>query len=161
MSELPRLTSAAQINKPVELECEWVPVPELGYEVPVWALSGLEVMKWEAKNVRTKGGRVIGLNLDSSTQRLLMAAIRNEDGTPIFTEATISWLMAHGGATVKKLEDVARRLSGLSVADDEDDESDSDSDQGRARGNGVAGHPGMTSITGSPSPSVGEPATNS
>jgi hypothetical protein len=160
--ELPRLTSASQIsNRPVELPDEWVPVPELGVSVRVCGLSGKQIEKWEAGNVRTRGGRVVGLNLDSSTRRLLAEAIQDEQGRPIYTVQTIEDLMVRAGKSVKKLENTARRLSGLAVAEDDEESDESDGGRDSARGNGVAGHPGTTSITASPSLLADAPAMNS
>ncbi len=125
-------------------------------EVEVFALSGKEVKKWEKDNVTFRGGRVVRLNTDTSTARLLAVAIRDgESYQQLFSQQDIAEMMDRlDGSDIARLEKVARRLSGL-----DDDENDRDGDDylddevdgdesGGAEGNGAV------SIQRTPSPTA-------
>lgn len=140
MSNLPRFTSLAQLA-PVKLAREEVNVPELGVSVLVWELTGEQIEHWNSRNIKTKGGKVVGLNLGDATARLLALAIRDDEGNQIFNVLDIQRLMRERGAgSVAKIEKVARRLSGLLDEDSEDEEGNSSAPSG-------------PSTTDSPSPS--------
>jgi hypothetical protein len=124
MSNLPRLTSLSQLG-PAKLAMEDVDVPELGVSVTVRELTGEQIERWKSGNLRTKGGKIVGYNLSTSTARLLAMAIVDDTGNPCFNEQDITNLMrTHGAGSIAKIEEVARRLSGLSD-DDEDAEGNS------------------------------------
>ena len=121
MSSLPRLTSLAQLS-PAKLATEEIEVPALGVSVLVRELTGEQIEQWKAGNLRTKGGKVIGYNLSTSAARLLALAIVDDTGNPIFNANDIASLMrTHGAGSIAKIEEAARRLSGLSQDQDEED----------------------------------------
>lgn len=90
----------------------------------MWPLTGKAIQKWSKDNATIKGGKVVRLNTDTSTARLLAAAIQDEQGNQQFSVADINRLMDQDASVVARLEKVARRLSGLLDDEDEDEESE-------------------------------------
>ena len=151
-SDLPDLTNLGQLLHGVTLQRERVPVPEWGCNVWVYELTGEELDLYRSYIWTEKGGkiRMTVSRLRAQTARLLAVAIRREDGSRIFDDATgPDRLMQMGSSGLEKLAKVARRLSGVS-----DDDAESS-----AEGNSEAGPTGSGSGT-SPSPSV-EPVESS
>lgn len=125
MAKLPRITNLDDIDE--DLKPRDVDVPEFGGSLLVWPLTGDEVEKWKAGNIRTKGGKVLGYNLDTSTARLLALALKNEIGEYQWTPSQVQKLMKRvGNAGTARLEKVARELSRLDDEDIEDGMSESE-----------------------------------
>lgn len=142
---LPDLTNPGQLLGHVTLGRERVEVPEWGVAVWVWELTaeqldGYRTAMWTQRNGKV---RMDLAKMRANTARLLVHAIRTQNGDPIFDEATgPDRILQMGSAGVEKLAKVARRLSGLN--DDDEDED--------AEGNSAAGQTGSPNGT-SPSPS--------
>lgn len=149
----PRLTSVDQLPPP-RLAHEEVPFGD--FTVLVWALTAREVQRWSKDNAVVKGGKVVKLNTDTATARLLALSLKDDSGRPVFSLAEVNQLIDQSSAAdVARLEKVARRLSGL----DEDDEDESDDvESGDVSGNGYT--PRTPSSTDFALPSGAAPAMN-
>ena len=120
---LPDLTSASQLRN-VGLKREQVTVEDWGMNVWVWELTGEEWDHHQKAFVKTKGGKVVGLDLAGQTARLLMYAIKDPQGNRIFSHQDELLRMPAGG--LNQLAEVARRLSRLEDEDAEEMEENFD-----------------------------------
>ena len=155
----PRLTSVDQLPAP-RLAHEEVPFGD--FTVLVWALTARDVQKWSKDNATVKGGKVVKLNTETATARLLAAALRDDSGRPMVSLADMNRLIDQSSAVdVARVEKVARRLSGLTEDEDEDQADDDSGDVGDGDVSGNGFTPRMPSSTGFVSPSGAEPAMNS
>ncbi len=151
----PRLTSVDQLPPP-RLAHEEVTFGD--FTVLVWALTARDVQHWSKGNATIKGGKVVKLNTDTATARLLAAALRDDSGRPMFSLADMNRLIDSSSAVdVARVEKVARRLSGLT--EDEDDDQTDDAGDGDVSGNGYT--PRTPSSTDFALPSGAEPAMSS
>lgn len=126
----PRLTSIDQLAPP-KLKPE---EHEIGdFSVLIWPLTGREIQRWSKENATIRGGKVVKLNADTATARLLAAAIKDDNGQRYLSVEDINRLMDQSAADVARLEKAARRLSGL---DEDEEDDDADDEEGAPAGNG-------------------------
>lgn len=97
---------------------ESVDVPELGGEVMLWEMTGAERNGYDA--ALSKLGKSADLD-DTWRTLLLVRAIKNEQGEPMFTTADVGRLgEALPARAIPRLWAIAARLSGLTIEDVED-----------------------------------------
>lgn len=111
----------AFLNGLKQIPREDVPLPELGNGtvIPVWGMSALDRTRYE-KSFAGKSGKTIDARIEQFRQRLVVACCRNDDGTPIFTEADVAELGRHRADVFERIVNVCQRLSGMTNSDIED-----------------------------------------
>lgn len=98
-----------------DLPFEDVDVQEWGGTVRVAGLTGKAASDFSAKLVSVDSkGKVTNLNMDNFLAELLALTIVDENMQPMFTQADVEGLGKKSAAVLKRLGDVASRLSGLS-----------------------------------------------
>lgn len=102
-----------------DLPHERVSVPEWGGDVLVRALTAEERDAYEA-GCFVGEGRERRSNFANLRARLLVLALVDEEGQPLFTPAAADALGQKSAAVVERLYDVAARLSGLRESDVEE-----------------------------------------
>ncbi|KPV54678.1 hypothetical protein SE17_02305 [Kouleothrix aurantiaca] len=122
------LLSRADILQALDLPRERVAVPEWGGEVYVRALNGSERDSLEAwmLEMNGKGAQDLYANF---TARLAAMTMVGEDGENLFTLADIQVLGKKSANALRRVMDVAQRLSGVTQADVEELTKNSASDQ--------------------------------
>jgi hypothetical protein len=135
---MPLLTKEQILARKGELPRETLPVPELGGDVIVRALSAKERDDYEASSLRRKGNR-FEQNLANVRARLVVRAVLNEDGSRMFTDDDADSLGEIIGSAIDRIYDKAAKLSGITKDDAEE----------LARPNFVTG-PGASGATASP-----------
>lgn len=97
---------------------EDVPLPELGNGtvIPVWGMTAGERTKYE-KSFSGKSGKTIDARIEQFRQRLVVACCRDDDGTPIFTEADVAELGQYRADVFERIVNVCQRLSGMTNED--------------------------------------------
>lgn len=152
----PRLQSIDQLA-PANLRARAEEVEIGEFSVLVWPVTGKPIQKWSKDNATIKGGKVVRLNTDTSTARLLALCIRDDDGRQYLSLADINLMIEEqSAADIARLDKVARRLNGLL---DEEDDEDEGSEDGDVAGNGST--PRTPSRTDWPLPSVAAPSMSS
>lgn len=130
---LPDLTNPGQLLGTVTLARERVEVPEWGVNVWVWELTGEQLDVYRNHALRQQGRNVkIDLSrMRAATARLLTMAIRTEHGDPVFDEHDgPDRLLKMGAAGLRRVADVAERLSRINVDDDDEDSAEGNSEAG-------------------------------
>ncbi len=100
-----------------DLKTEAVEVPDWGCTVNVHTLTGNERDAWEERCVKArdgkkdKGGK---LDLRLLKAKLVIASVRNDDGSPLFSENDAEALNKKSAKCISDLSEVCQRLSGLS-----------------------------------------------
>ena len=122
------LLSRAEILQALDLPRERVAVPEWGGEVYVRALNGSERDSLEAWMLEMNGKGAQDL-YGNMTARLAAMTIVGEDGENLFTLADIQVLGKKSANALRRVVDVAQRLSGVTQADVEELTKNSASDQ--------------------------------
>ena len=111
-----------------DLKRECVKVPEWGGDVWIAVLPGTEREKFEARIAEASGK----MGITGVLAYLLIAAIRDDDGQPLFTEADIPQLAGKSGAVLMRLTEKAMKINGLLPADVEELAKNSPSGPGAA-----------------------------
>jgi len=103
-------TSSAAVTVP----CDRVPVPELGAGkvAIVRGLSGTERDKYQAELINQKG-KHSKVMLDDVSAKLVCKCLVTEDGVRQFQDHEVAQVGAIRGDVLKRLYDVAARLSGI------------------------------------------------
>lgn len=103
-------TSVAAVTTP----SEQVPVPELGAGkvAIIRGLSGTERDKYQAELINQKG-KHSKVMLDDVSAKLVCKCLVNEQGARVFSDAQYQQVGAIRGDVLKRLYDVAARLSGI------------------------------------------------
>jgi hypothetical protein len=110
--------SRSAILAVMDLDKEYVDVPEWGGTIIVRCLTGSERDAYEAEIVGTRAsGTSRELNLTNIRAKLVARTVVDEDGNRLFTDADIPALGKKNAAVLDKIFTVAQRLSGLSQAD--------------------------------------------
>ena len=117
------LLKKADILAVQDLQFEDVEVPEWNGTVRIAGLSGEAAMSFSDRMVEldTKG-KVKSVKVGNFMAELLAMTIVNDKFEPVFEEADIKALGKKSAAVLKKLSDVAMRLSGLGETAIEDAE---------------------------------------
>lgn len=110
-----------QILGAPDIKYEYVDVPEWGGAVRVKGLNGVESDAWEASLVTvtsTKGRRGSGVpeltpNMKNARARLVCLCLVDDDGNRLFTDDQVGELAAKSAAVLRRVFDVACRLSGI------------------------------------------------
>lgn len=128
--EYPILSSASQIKATVGRQL----VAEPSWQARVWVyeLTGRELDEYRQPMYKSKAGSV-ELSLKESNLRLLVLALRDENGNRLYpnTARGILELGDLPSAGTERLGTIARELSGL-AGTDADDAEDEDGDEGEA-----------------------------
>lgn len=109
------LLSRQQIIDVNDLNSEIVEVPEWGGSVKVIALNAKDAQAYAASLVKINNisGKVEKLNMDSMMTKLLVKAIVDEHGEPLFNEDEVEILNKKNSKPIKRLFEAAQRLSGI------------------------------------------------
>lgn len=108
---------------------EQVDVPEWGGHVFVRTLPAMDLDDFEGENYIVKG-KSVEMNRRNYRARLLIRAICDEKGEPVFTLKDVDALGKKSGAAVNRVFLVAQRLNGLGGDDLELATKNSESGQG-------------------------------
>jgi hypothetical protein len=95
---------------------EDVEVPEWGGVVCVKSLSAYDRDKLEASMLREKG-KTRTVSLDDFSAKLFAATVCDEKGKLLFTESDVPSLSKKSAAALRRVLEVAQRLSGMNDAD--------------------------------------------
>lgn len=95
---------------------EQVEVPEWGGVVCVRSLSAYDRDKLEASMLQQKG-KTRTVTLEDFSAKLFAAAVCDESGKLIFTEGDVPALSKKSAAALRRVLEVAQRLSGMSEED--------------------------------------------
>ena len=109
-----------QILECSDIESEVVSIPEWGGDVMVYGLTCSEKDEFEDSMVfkDTEGNRQV--TLKDASARLCAMCIRDEKGNRIFDIADALALAKKSGKAVKRVYEVAERLSGLGAGEVEE-----------------------------------------
>ncbi len=107
------LLTREQILEAVDVGEELVAVPEWGGTVRVVGLTGDERDAFEAQLVSERQGKT-HIDLRQVRAKLAAAAVRDEAGVRIFSQADVDALGRKSAAALQRVFKVAQRLSGLS-----------------------------------------------
>ena len=150
MNDTPRkvLSSASQLDG-VKLSRKQVYVPEWDLWVWVYELTGEELDGWRQGMLRPNRRDRNNMELDprklrGQTARLVVLAVRDEDGQRIFADMDAPMLLRKGAGAVERLATVARELSRLV----------NDEDEFEMEGNDSGPTPGVSSNSDSPGTSA-------
>lgn len=116
-----------------DLQREEVDVPEWGGSVLVRGLSGRERDAYEATIISQRGSDV-KLNLANARAKLIVRAVIDDEGRPLFSEDDVQALAAKSAIAIERVYAVAQRLSGMSK--DDLDELTKNSVSGRSAASG-------------------------
>jgi len=98
-----------------DLPFEDIEVPEWGGAVRVAGLSGKSATDFSAKLVQMNpDGSIKSLSMDNFMAELLVLTLVNEKFKPLFSKDEVEALGEKSAAVLKRLSDIAMRLSGLS-----------------------------------------------
>jgi hypothetical protein len=111
--------TAAEILGMEDIVEELVEVPEWKGTVRVRGLTGRERDSYEASIIDQRG-RNTTANLINARAKLVVLAVRNADGSRMFTEAQVSELSAKSAAALNRVWKKARELSGMTQEDVEE-----------------------------------------
>ena len=100
------------ILKTTDSKVEKVDVPEWGGHVFVRTLPATDLDDFEGENYIVKG-RVVEMNRRNYRARLLVRAICDEEGKPLFTLKDVDALGKKSGTAMTRIFLVAQRLNGL------------------------------------------------
>ncbi len=104
---------------PVAVERVEVSVPELGGSVYVQGMTVTQRNKFE-RQFRTRSGQTSDRKMQEIRQRMLIACVCDQDGTPLFTEADIDAIGNQRADIIERLVEAAQKICGMS-SDDVDD----------------------------------------
>jgi hypothetical protein len=102
-----------QILECKDIESEVVKVPEWGGEVMVYGLTSGEKDEFESSLIKSDASGGKSVNLEMATARLCALCIRDESNKRIFADTDITALSRKSGKALKRVYNVAERLSGL------------------------------------------------
>jgi len=111
--------TAAEILAAEDIIEELVEVPEWKGTVRVRGLTGRERDAFEA-SLLDQRGRSSKTNLQNARTKLVVLAVRNADGSRMFTEAQISELAAKSAVALNRVFTKARDLAGMTEEDVEE-----------------------------------------
>jgi hypothetical protein len=111
--------TAAEILAAEDIIEELVEVPEWKGTVRVRGLTGRERDAFEA-SLLDQRGRSSKTNLQNARTKLVVLAVRNADGSRMFTEAQISELSAKSAVALNRVFTKARDLAGMTEEDVEE-----------------------------------------
>lgn len=109
---------------------ETVPVPEWGGEVRVRGLTAAERDKYDREIIKVdkRGNTSLG-RLDNLRALLVVRCLVDEQGERLFADRSARELGEKSSLVVGRLYDVAARLSGMRVEEEEEDAEDLDNAQ--------------------------------
>jgi len=93
-----------------------VPCPEWGGDVRVRSLTGTQRDAYEASIMQTNGTDR-KLNLRNARAKMVVLAVVDDDGRPVFTTDDVSALGRKNAAPIERIFDAARKMSGMSEED--------------------------------------------
>jgi hypothetical protein len=102
-----------------DLRTEWVDVPEWGGGVFVRGLTAGQRDRLEASLI-DRQGKPAPQRLGEFRSRMLAACVVDGAGAPVFAERDVAALMNKSMLAVGRVLEVARRLSGMTEADEAD-----------------------------------------
>lgn len=102
-----------------DLPVEAVNVPEWGTTVYLRGMTGSERDGWEAEQYALSRGGVAGRDLQDFRARFLVRCLCDADGVLLFSASDAATLGKRSSAVLGRLYDLARRLSGLTKADED------------------------------------------
>jgi len=95
---------------------EAVDCPEWGGKVRVRGLTGTQRDAYEASLLEERGGSR-KMNLANARAKMVVLAVVDNDGRPIFTNDDVRALGRKSALPIERIFDVARRLSGMTQED--------------------------------------------
>ena len=95
---------------------EVVDCPEWGGKVRVWNLTGAQRDAYEESIVKTNGSSR-QINLANARAKMVVLAVVDGDGRPVFTSDDVRALGRKSAAPIERIFDAARSLSGMSEED--------------------------------------------
>lgn len=113
---LPLLTSAEEILATDDEQTDYVNVPEWGGKVKVRGLMGVERDKYETGFVKFQGNQRI-VDLTNARARLVAAAIIDEKGKRVFTDAQVERLGKKSSIALTRVFERVQELSGMNEND--------------------------------------------
>lgn len=114
---MPKFITRETVQTVKDLPWEDVPVDEWepGAVIRMMGLDAKEASSYSKGMVQLdKNGNVANINLDDFMARLVVKTAVNEKFERIFKDDDIPWLNTKSAIVLKRLTDVAQRLSGMS-----------------------------------------------
>lgn len=114
---MPVLTRA-QIQQVKDLPTETVTVPEWGGDVIVRGMNVEELQKYLAmmrgtQDVNLQDLDMTKVDVANSLVTITLYCVVDEDGNRLFTEQDADWLKTKGAGPLRKISEVAGRLTGI------------------------------------------------
>ena len=97
---------------------EEVEVPEWGGSVRVRGMSGEQRNEFEASMAIMRGDKLVP-EVSNTLAKLVARCIVDEDGAPLFTQSDVYALGQKSAAALERVAEVAGRLSGMAVTEQE------------------------------------------
>ena len=105
-----------QILKPVEIPKQEIYIPEIGGTVWVKGMSAADRSRFE-KEFQTSSGQSSKRKLSQIRERLVIACVCNEEGSPILTVKDVEALGKQSIQIIERIVNVAQKLCGMSSED--------------------------------------------